>query len=526
MRKIKRFTSLLLAIVMAIAMVGCSDSEKTEGEKTGEEFVGEVVMPTIRIDTVSREENAIDFATKPVSGHVSQQIASWTPGYKMPPEPYYEDCKITLEDVNRTFLLDSADAQVKARGNWTTTYDKKAFRIKFAEKQNLLGLNDGAAMKNWILMAEYKDASMLRNKTAFQIAREILGEDGLYASDAQLVEVFINDKYWGVYLLCEYQQVGENRVAVSKVEKDYTGTDIGYFLEFDGYYYTEDKLRQFFIDYNGNAPLVPFDGKGGNGQTFTALRTNKNPDIKDVGFTIKSDIYCEEQRDFIAGFVDGVYRIMYEAAYNDAAYQFNADYSDIVKSETLTPQQAVEQVVDVESLADMYIISDLTCDADLYWSSFFMSVDFSEKGNKKLTFQAPWDFDSAMGNKDRCADGQGFFASNWFWDVNGNQYKTLNPWLCVLAYEDWYQEIIREKWTKAYDSGVFDRAYEMIENDAQQLSDAFDRNYKKWQNINHESFADELSIQSKACKTHKESAGFLKNWLESRVQFLNSYWHK
>jgi spore coat protein CotH len=96
----------------------------------------------------------------------------------MPPEPYYEACKITLTDTDNTVLLSGIDAQVKARGNWTTTYDKKALKIKFTQKQNMLGLNDGAQMKNWLLLAEYKDASMLRNKTALSIASEILEKDG------------------------------------------------------------------------------------------------------------------------------------------------------------------------------------------------------------------------------------------------------------------------------------------------------------------------------------------------------------
>ena len=515
------FTALMLALTLA----GCGD-KKDEKKKGEVDFSGEQVMPVLSIDTVSEEKDAINFATKPVSEHVSKQIASWTPNYKMPPAPYYEECKISLEGTDETVLLDSVDAQVKVRGNWTTTYDKKAFRINFTEKQNLLGLNDGAEMKNWILMAEYKDASMLRNKTAFSIANEILSEDGLYASDAEFVEVYINDEYWGVYLLCEYQQINENRVDVNKAEKDYQGTDIGYFLEFDGYFYTEDKLQQFFVDYADNAPLVPFDGKGGSGKTITCLKSNKYPNVKDVGFTIKNDIYNENQRDFISNFVNGVYEIMYEAAYNDTAYEFNADYTEIVKSETLTPQQAVEKVVDVNSLAGMYIISELTCDADLYWASFFMSVDFSEGGNKKLTFEAPWDFDSAMGNKDRCVDGQGFYASNIIPDVNGNEYKTCNPWLVVLAYEEWYQDIVREKWTKAYNGGVFERAYDMIENDMTIYKDAFDRNYQKWDNISDESFANELSVKSRNCKTHEEACDYLMVWLYSRVEFLNKQWSK
>ena len=182
-------------------------------------------------------------------------------------------------------------------------------------------------------------------------------------------------------------------------------------------------------------------------------------------------------------------------------------------------------VVDLQSLVDMYIISELTCDADIYWSSFFMSVDFSAEGNKLLTFQAPWDFDSAMGNKDRCLSGKGFYASNIVPDVNGNEYLTCNPWLMVLAYQDWYQDMIRETWTKAYEAGVFERAFELVEKSKTDLKEAFDRNYQRWDNINHDSFVNELSEKSVKCKTHEEACEFLLEWLRGRVEFLNEQWH-
>lgn len=489
------------------------------------EINNDTTMPVLHINTVSTDKNAIDFVTKPVATHVSQQIASWTPDYRMPPAPYYEDCTITLNDDN-ALLLDKAEAQVKVRGNWTTTYDKKPLRIKFAEKQNMAGLNGGAQMKNWVLIAEYKDASMLRNKATFQMAQEILGEDGFYVSDAEFVEVYINEKYWGVYLLAEYQQINENRVDITKAEKDYTGTDIGYFLEMDGYSYTEDELQQFRIDYANNAPLTPYDGKSGSGRTIRYL------DNCDGGFTIKSDIYSENQRNFIRNYIDKVYDILYYAAYKDEAYIFNSDYTDISKTTDITPREAVERVVNIQSLVDTYIINEIACDADIYWSSFYMSVDFGADGDKKLTFCAPWDFDSGLGLKNRCADGKGYYASAIVPDVNGGphgggEFETLNPWLVVLAYEDWYRNMISDAWTKAYDSGVFTRVYEMIESTKDNYSEAFDRNYDKWDNIrNNDSFKGELSSGAARCRTHDQAVDYLKNWLMSRVEFLNGELHK
>ena len=483
-------------------------------------------LPVIAIQTVSTDKNVMDFVTKPVAGHVSSQIATWTPGYKMPPEPYYEDCKVTVYLPDGTTEA-PADAKVKVRGNWTTNYNKKPLRIKFAKKQNLLGMNGGTEQKNWVLLAEYKDASVLRDQTMLGIARDLYDGENLYASDTALTEVYINGQYWGVYLAAEQQQVGKDRVNITKVKADETGTDIGYFLEFDGYFYTEDALQSFHVDYADNAPLKPYDGDGGSGKTITCLPENEYDEKKDIGFTIKSDINSQEQHDFIANYVNNVYKIMYAAAYEHKAYQLNADYTAISETAVMTPQQAVEAVVNVRSLAEAYIINEIACDADLYWSSFYMSADFGENGDKKLTFEAPWDFDSALGNKARCADGTGFYAGNIVPDVNGNAYKTVNPWLAVLMYEDWYQDIIRDIWTKAYDSGIFAKRITEIKTIKDSCADAFLRNDERWGiSTKDPSVTSELVRFAKNCKTQAAAADYLADWLEKRIAFINSAWHQ
>lgn len=502
-----------------------SETEKTEAVTEAPTYDIGTDIAVISIETKNQAEGVIDFVTKPVAEHVSKSIASWTPNYKMPPAPYYEECRVTVKDKENNVTLDRVDAMVKVRGNWTTTYDKKPLRIKFVERQNILGLNEGAQTKNWVLLAQYKDGSMLRDKAALEIARELYAEDGLYASDAEFVEVEINGEYWGVYLLAEMQQINADRVSITEAPKDYTGTDIGYFMEFDGYYTNESELQSFHVDYADNAPLTPFDGKGGNEKTITCLSEGRKDEKSDVGITIKSDIYSQEQHDFIESYVNNVYRIMYSAAYEDKAYTFNEDYSGIAESNDLTPQEAVEQVVNVESLADAYILNEIACDADIYWSSFFMDVDFGEGGDKKLTFEAPWDFDSAFGNKSRCTDGTGFYAANIVPDVN-DVYETVNPWLAVLMYEEWFTDIIRENWTQAYDSGVFERVIDMINEDTTQYADAFTRNYSKWNNlVNNSAFRGELSRYTARCKTHAEASQYLCEWLGSRIEFLNEYWH-
>lgn len=525
---------LAVALAACVVLAGCSagNSESagqsaeslTQSSKSvtqgGAESAPESVvdtakeMPVVNIQT--KNTDSLDFVTKPVTRLVAERIATWTPNYRMPPEPYYEDCTVSVTDGGKT-VLEPTNASVKVRGNWTTSYNKKPLRIKFETKQNMAGLNGGNEYKNWLLLAEYKDFSMLRNRTAFQLAEDILGSDGYYSSDSRLVEVNINGEYWGVYLLAEYQQINGGRVDITETEKDYIGTDIGYFLEYDGYYYAEAPLQSFKVNYHNDAPLASCDGSG---RTATPTAGGKNI----VGVTIKSDIYSQAQHDFIERFVNNVYNIMYEAAYNDKAFVMSEDYSAISEASDITPREAVERVVDVRSLVDSYIMAELTCDADIYWSSFFMDADFGSHGEKKLRFEAPWDFDSAFGNKDRCADGSGFYAGNIIFDVDGNFEEMINPWLMVLVNEEWFNDLVKQRWSEIADSGAFERAYELINSETESYSAAFDKNYQKWDNIKHNDAANELSWQAKQCRSQRDAAEYLERWLRSRVEFLNSQW--
>ena len=164
----KNYRKILAAAMMALMMTSCSDNNAdssspadtnsdtsivTESTTTSTEatvntplsdyMTNADCVPLLSINTVSQNENVLDFVTKPVNDYVSSQIATWTPNYKKPPAPYYEACTVTLTDTDSSVLVNSASAQVKVRGNWTTNYAKKPLRIKFDTKQNLLGMNDG-----------------------------------------------------------------------------------------------------------------------------------------------------------------------------------------------------------------------------------------------------------------------------------------------------------------------------------------------------------------------------------------------
>lgn len=523
MSKFRNLFLDLLLVMVAVLFLACDKSEGAYVQLGDLEKEISAVMPVLAVQTKEDAADSLDFIRVPSNPILADKIEDWVEA------PYYEDCRVTLLDRGEV-LLDNADVQVKVRGNWSSAWDKKPLRMKFKEKTSLLGMNEGRAYKNWILLAELKDISMLRGKTAFEIAEAVYREDDLYSSDSHLVSLVVNGQYFGVYLLAENQEIKEGRVDITKPAKDYTGTDIGYLLEMDGHYYGEEDLQKFELPYYDNAALIPYDGAGGSGRSMRPLPESESDPKRMMGITIKSDIYSAEQRDFICGYLELVYEIMYEAAYNKKAFVFGDDYKSIHETTSLTPREAVERVVNLDSLVDTYIVSEIACDADIYFTSFYMSVDMGPAGDGRLTFEAPWDFDSALGNKLRCPDGTGYYAANIVPDGNtgtdfGARYEAINPWLAVYAYGDGFMDMVKDKWNRLYATGIFNEVLEMISSDTEAYVSEFERNYNKWKLCGGmRSVMKELCPEERATTCQADSAAHLKEWLAARVAFLQREW--
>ena len=103
----------------------------------------------------------------------------------------YVNCEVTVGNVEAEYDLRNVKAGIRVRGNSSSYYGDEEkvlkyqvpYRIKFEKKQNLLGLNDGAECKSWVLLRG--DEGLVRNDIAFRFGRLFLGER-YYCSDARL----------------------------------------------------------------------------------------------------------------------------------------------------------------------------------------------------------------------------------------------------------------------------------------------------------------------------------------------------
>lgn len=137
--------------------------------------------------------------------------------------------------VQATLKLDGADiyedyegtTRIRGRGNSTWGMPKKPYRLKLDNKASLLGLS---AEKDWILLANYLDGTLMLNAVASKTA-QLLGMP--YTNTMIPVDVSLNGEYMGNYMFTEHKEVEKNRIDV---------TNGGILLELDTYF---DEAWQF-----------------------------------------------------------------------------------------------------------------------------------------------------------------------------------------------------------------------------------------------------------------------------------------
>ena len=416
-------------------------------------------------------------------------------------------CTISVESEEQSqYNLSDKAAQVKVRGNYTASEVKKPYRIKFDKKQKMLGLDGDTGAKSWVLLADYKDPSKLRNATAFYLGEQILGSDGYYVSDYRHVEVYVNGNSKGLYLLCDQQQTGSFRVDITEPEDGYEGTDIGYLVEMDGYAPKEAPLEKFQTDY-GKTDMKYLDGTNAVDRDVNVVGFNGR--FFENWYSVKSDIYSQAQNDFINKTIGNVFKVVYDAVYSDHTNPSQNPYitldanNDIVTDTTIhTAREAVERVVELSSLVDTYILNEICMDMDVGWSSFRMSIDMGEGGSRKLVFQAPWDWDSAFGYS--VGNTEILLCANAY-KGGGTPSSKQNPWLLVLVGQDWFWEEVYAKWSAVKETGAFDEALTRIDLHTQTYVTARTNDNQLWSG-----------------KTSDDGSNNLKSWLSRRLTWLDA----
>ena len=418
-----------------------------------------------------------------------------TNGVEIQDKENYVNMTLAVDNCESKYVASNLGGGIRFRGNGTMTYPKKAYRLKFSSKTNLLGLNKDAKAKSWVLLADYADQSMMRNATALYMGDSLLNYSNNYASDYKHVNVYMNGEYNGVYLLAEQQQANRNRININEAADDNTSTDVGYLLELDNYAKEED----YYFEIGNNW-----------GDTV------KGVNLPRKAYTIKTDVFDTAQVNYIKKYLGNVYSAFISAV-NGKGLKVVDEELNLIDSPYDNQYETLNSMIDLESVFKMYVLHELIKTVDVGFSSFYMFVDFSKTSQyKRLTFGAPWDFDWSSGNVNESpyTTSQG--------EYNSTNFAHLNPWFFMLSKTDFFKTMIKKYYKVFLDSGILLGAINQANYEASAFANEFARNYEKWQTLG--TIIPKYTPDSvKSYKVHKDAVDALINWLNKRKTSMDTY---
>ena len=385
---------------------------------------------------------------------------------------------ITEQDETKV-ILDSKAMGIKLRGNSTRSALKKPFKIKFDKKQSLFGLK---AAKKWVLLANYYDKSNIRNYLAYLTANKLtcLG----FQPSSIFVDVYLNNNYYGLFLLCEQMEENKGRVDIEdKVSANGLGS---FFLEVD------ERIKDEYKDGEGKAYFYfPFEGKSSYYFSF------KYPSYDDyLEYIEKND---EKNISKYNNDISWLYEFLSNALYSP-------NYTDYL---------------DISSFIDYYLVEEFFKNVDVGSTSQFYYIDSSLE-NIKLTAGPVWDFDIASGAVD---DHTGIY--NMYY--NSELFvRAKDPLYAELFLNDSFTELVKKRYQEVRDE-VFLSVFDEIDIAKEKLKKAQDRNVAKWPLSNERSTWVEvyaLGIDYLELASINEHYDYLTRFLKRRLNTMDYYYGK
>ena len=252
---------------------------------------------------------------------------------------------VRIQGVGDWEGLAETGCEIRGRGNTTWYWPKKPYLLKLNEKQHIFGMHKH---KRWVLLANFMDRTLMRNLVSMKVASmtRLAWTPGCVP-----VELVLNGRHMGSYLLIEQVRVDNHRVAVTEMTPEDNAGDAvtgGYLLELDFHY---DNPVQW-IDPNGH------NQQWGNGIPFGV----KYPDSEEITL---------QQLAYIKSYVAEAANMLY-----------GKDF--------LNPETGYAKYIDVDSFIDYWIVFEVMGNHELgNPGSVFMHKD---RGGK-LVAGPCWDFD-------------------------------------------------------------------------------------------------------------------------------------
>lgn len=359
--------------------------------------------------------------------------------------------------VRAALQLPAADAadqaqelsvRIRGRGNSTwTAMKKKPYKLKLDDRVGLLGLPAG---KDWALLANHADKTLLRNELAFCMAR---AQGMPYTPDSRFFELNLNGSYDGVYQL---------------THKTYP---------------VEDRIKA--------------DAKPGSGA----------PDDSVDAFLLELD-FAHRKNDWIQTQSGLYYNIRFDSdaeqmlRITDWMNSLEALIADRSDPERL---QKVGAVMDLASLADLFLVNELAANPDGWLSSMYL---YRLQGGL-LTFGPVWDFDQAFGPTVHNLNPEGWLH------INRDPYDQYNGYFRELMTEPGFADIVRQRWQHL--AALVPHLVEHLHQSAAALDAAQQRNFQRWPILDEPIFTNVFALGS-----YTAEVDYVAQWLSQRARWIDA----
>lgn len=348
-------------------------------------------------------------------------------------EALYHKASIDVVDKNNTLEEFSDDKlDIKVRGNSTADPSKRAYRLKFGkdEKDKVTGelikthkhdlMGGGYAKRNWALLANCFDHSLIRNALTCELGK-IIGMP--FNPGYCFVDLVINGDYRGTYQVTDHPEVGSHRIDIDE-DKDW-------YIEFQG---RSDMLDEPYLNIK-DLPMFSI----------------KNPDYTDAADADKLAALKVEMEDWVKQWKSG----------------FSYDAS-ITQSDT----KGWRAYNDEDQLLKWFLETEITADYDGY-----MTIKAYRATNGKLFWGPVWDKDLAWDNYGDYTKTLGAALEN----ASSIRYYVYNPGsgTAILSAPRFVKRVY-ETYNKLVEDGLEQKLLDIVDQLHLRVNQTQQLNFEKW----------------------------------------------
>lgn len=414
-----------------------------------------------------------------------------------------ESGNAVIIDAENNCIYNGKVQSLSGRGNTTwASSDKRGYKLKFANEEDFFGL--GAA-KNWVLLANYFDDTLVRNDFTFQLAQQS-GMD--FTPDSVFIDLYMNGCYWGNYQLTGKIEVGEERVNIPNLEEK-----------------TEDVNKVKKLSEYDKFGMENLEGSNTIPGTSIGFKIPSNPLDITGGYLLEYDLgerYLEEDSGFTTKLNQAVvikspqYASREQLNYIAERYQEFEDAVTVYEGINEETKKPYYDYIDLNSYAKAYLIEEITKNIDAAISSRYF-YKYPDSYSTKFYAGPIWDYDFALGNYGEVMSGgtqpeemepAGLYAM----EDDG----CFNVWY-ALYYRPEFQETFKKEYWDTFRKNALDGAKNRIPQMTEYIvkSELMDR--MRWHDETYDNYAN---IEEE----YKSAIENLQNFIVDRINFLDGEW--